>query len=238
MSAFLWMENHFAILTECLAGVRLEESCSHPPTRFIRGQQVGSDICVQTRDSVALYLWTLGRKSQSGSRVNIIIWTKSCVCVCVCVLLSTIAEFGKPTVSDEKLLPGEPGETQSRMGETGETQPGQDAGSLSRRNNTLDFWPLEPSHIPLPIMIPWTKYPLLNASKKIWVSVQDYLLFCSIFKWGESKVGSSSPQFWCCTEKARLQHPLPIAGREASPTVLWFAPQQARIPPFLITTLH
>lgn len=81
---FFGWKSHFAILTECLAGVRLEESCSPPPTRFIRGQRVGRDVCVQTRDSVALYLWTLGRKSQSGSWVNTIISTKLFVCVCVC----------------------------------------------------------------------------------------------------------------------------------------------------------
>lgn len=86
--------------------------------------------------------------------------------MCVCVHLSTTAEFGKPTVSDEKLLPGDPGGTESRMGERGETQPGQDAGSLSRRNNKPDFWPVEPSHIPLPITIPWRKYSIFNASKK------------------------------------------------------------------------
>lgn len=52
------------------------------------------------------------------------------------------------------------------MGRTRGTWPGQDVGSLSRKNNKHDFSALETPCVPVPIVIPWGKYPLFNASKK------------------------------------------------------------------------
>lgn len=212
---FFGWKSHFAILTECLAGVRPEESCSPPP----QGSSEGSGwagMFVFKPETPWPFIY-----GHWGVNLNLVLeWTQLSQqnCLCVCVHLSTTAEFGKPTVSDEKLLPGDPGGTESRMGERGETQPGQDAGSLSRRNNKPDFWPVEPSHIPLPITIPWRKYPLFNASKKkIWVSVQDYLLFCSIFKQGESKVVTSSNNSGAVTKRHGGSIPFPSRARRHLP---------------------
>lgn len=48
-----------------------------PPAKFIWGHRVGRDICVQTTDSVAFYLWTPGHKSQPSPQAKTIISTKS-----------------------------------------------------------------------------------------------------------------------------------------------------------------
>lgn len=78
---FFGWKSHFTILTDCLAGVSLEEpysSISAPKLpRFIWGHQVDRDICVQTTDSVVFHLWTPGYKLQPSPQVKIIISTKS-----------------------------------------------------------------------------------------------------------------------------------------------------------------
>lgn len=48
-------------------------------------------------------------------------------------------------------------------GGTRGTQPGQDAGSLSRKNNKHDFWALETPCVPVPIVIPWGKISSLQC---------------------------------------------------------------------------
>lgn len=113
---FIGWKSHFTVLTECPVGVWWVDLTVTPPTEFIWGQlQAGIFLCHNETLWPFIYVhWDINLKT--SSQVCTIIST---IHFCVCVHLNTKAEFGKLAVCDEGLLPGELGETESRMRRVG-----------------------------------------------------------------------------------------------------------------------
>lgn len=170
MSAFLWMEKplHNTYWLPCrvsLAELDSSPTPTPPPIpKFIWGCQMGRGICVQTTDSVAFQLQRPGYKSWPNPQAKTIFSTKS--------FFLYITRPLQSLRDSEALMRNGSWVTQARLkvgwgaGRMRGTQPGQSEGNLSRKSNKHDFWPLEIPCVPVPIMMPWGKYPFLNATKK------------------------------------------------------------------------